>query len=305
MEGKGGKGPVKVLVADSDTDQVTMEVAWLRTQGYDVKHALSPERFRSLWVEHCPDLAMVEPRIAGVDTLALCRELRLTHDALVLATVTEQDPDVHIRCLMSGADAYVVKPFLPAMLLAHIQALSRRVRNSLVGHPPSIVNVGAIRVDALRHQVSVRGKLKRLTPIESKILYLLAVNANNVCTLPQVVEQVWGYGDKSDTLLIRVHIRHLREKIEDDPSNPRHIVTIAGSGYMLVPRMDPQIDGTASGSIPSSAEVRIPGSEHDMLSILDRDQGVTEQRPESPHPQSRDEWPVVLPLFVSAGRMEM
>ncbi len=296
---------MKVLIADSDTDQVAMEVAWLRTQGYDVKHALSLERFRSLWVEHQPDLAMVEPSIAGVDTLALCRELRLTHDALVLATVTEQDAGAHMRCLMSGADAYVVKPFLPAMLLAHIHALSRRVRNSLVGHPRSIVNVGAIRVDSLRHEVSVRGKLKRLTPIESKILYLLAVNANNVCTLPQIVAHVWGYGDKSDTLLIKAHIRHLREKIEDDPSNPRHIVTIAGSGYMLVPCMDPQIDDTASDATSSSAPVEILSSEHNTLSILDRDLGVTEQRPDSPRLQSGDEWPIVLPLFVSAGRMEI
>src|SRR2546430_7405073 len=160
-----------------------MEVAWLQTRGYDVKHALSPERFRSLWIEHQPDLAVVEPDLGGVDILALCRELRLTHDALVLAIGTEQDAATHIRCLKSGADAYMVKPFLPAMLLAHMHALSRRVRNSLVGHPPSIVHVGSIRVDSLRHEASVRGTLRRLPTTGSKILYLLAVNANNVCSL--------------------------------------------------------------------------------------------------------------------------
>lgn len=266
---------MKLLVADSDINQVEMEVAWLRTRGYDVKYALSPERFRRFWVEHEPDLAIVEPNIGGVDILALCRELRLTHDALVLATATEQDAGTHIQCLESGADAYMVKPFLPAMLLAHMHALSRRLRNSLVGHPPSIVNVGSIRVDSLRHEVSVRGKLKRLTPTESKILYLLAVNANNVCSLEQIVTHVWGYGDKSDTLLIKAHIRHLREKIEHDPSNPRHIVTFAGSGYMFVPHMDTQPSATASGAISRSAKLTVLDSEHNVLSVLDRDPGAT------------------------------
>jgi len=296
---------VKFLVADSDANQIAMEVAWLRTHGYDVKYALSPEQFQSLWVEHRPDLAIVEPKIAGVDILALCRELRLTHDALVLATPAEQDVGTHIQSLESGADAYMVKPFLPAMLLAHIHALNRRVRNALVGHPPAIVDVGAIRVDSLRHEVSVRGNLKRLTPTESKILYLLAVNANNVCTLAQFVAYVWGYGEKGDTLMVRAHIRHLREKIELNPSNPCHIITITGSGYMFVPDMGPQIVDTRSDSTSNSATVGNLGSEHDGPSILDRDVGATEQKPESPRLQSGDEWPTVLPLVVSAGRMEM
>lgn len=296
---------MKFLIADGDANQIAMEVAWLRTHGYDVKYALSPEHFQSLWVEHQPDLAIVEPRIAGVDILALCRELRLTHDALVLATPAEQDASTHIQCLESGADAYIVKPFLPAMLLAHIHALNRRVRNSLVGHPPAIVDVGVIRVDSLRHEATVRGKVKRLTLTESKILYLLAVNANNVCTLAQIVTHVWGYGDKGDTLLVRAHIRHLREKIELDPSDPCHIITITGSGYMFVPDMGPQIVNTTSDSTSNSDMVGNLGSEHDVPSIVDRNGSVTEQRPESPRLQSGDEWPTVLPLVVSAGRMEM
>jgi DNA-binding response OmpR family regulator len=265
---------VKLLVADSDADQMAMEVGWLRNRGYEVKYALSPARIRSLWVEYHPDLAIIEPKMVGMDILGLCRELQLTHDALVLAVASEQDAGTHIRCLESGADAYLVKPFLPAMLLAHIHALSRRVRNTLQRHPSSILTVGPIRVDLLRHELSVHGELKRLTPTESKILYLLAVNAANVCTLGQIVAHVWGYLDKADTMLVKAHIRHLREKIEFDPSNPHHIVTIPGSGYMLVPHVVQEASHSTSSAVSEPAELAILDADRDMPPVLSQRSGI-------------------------------
>ncbi|HEX6540437.1 MAG TPA: response regulator transcription factor [Ktedonobacterales bacterium] len=260
---------MKLLVADSDADQMAMEVGWLRTRGYEVKFALSPDRIRSLWVEHHPDLAIVEPTLVGTDILGLCRDLRLTHDALVLAVSSEQDANTQIRCLESGADAFLAKPFLPAMLLAHIHALSRRVRNTLLRHPSSILTAGPIRVDSLRHELSIQGKVKRLTPTESKMLYLLAANANNVCTLGQIVAHVWGYADRADTMLVKAHVRHLREKIEIDPSNPRHIITIPGSGYMLVPHVDQQIPEPEPLALSESSQmIAALDVDHDMPQVL-------------------------------------
>lgn len=259
-----GRFPMKLLVAESDADQMAMEVGLLQTRGYEVKYGLSPERIRSLWVEHLPDLAIVEPRLADVDVLALCRDLRLMHDALVLAVTTEQDAATHIRCLESGADACLTKPFLPAMLLAYIHALSHRVRNTLLQQPPSVLTVGPIRIDSLRHELSIRGRVKRLTPTESKLLYLLAANAHSVCTLDQIVAHVWGYADRADTMLVKAHIRHLREKIEYEPSHPRHIVTIPGSGYMLVPHVDQQFPHMAPSAIPESDAPAILKADRDM-----------------------------------------
>ncbi|MBO0836586.1 MAG: response regulator transcription factor, partial [Actinobacteria bacterium] len=120
---------MKVLVADGDADHLAGVVTWLRTHGYEVKHALTAERFRVSWIDYKPDLVVVQHPLAGVDTLDLCRDLRLKHDALVLAIATEPDAGTHIRCLESGADACVTKPFVPAMLLAHIHALTRRRQN--------------------------------------------------------------------------------------------------------------------------------------------------------------------------------
>lgn len=231
---------MKLLVADSDADLVEMLTSWLRVRGYQVRYALSAERIKSEWIEQRPDLVIIDTALKGIDSLGLCRDLRTTHDALVLAIAREQDIDTQTRCLESGADAYLAKPFLPSQLIAHIHALSRRVRRTLSRDPSSILTLGPIRIDSLRHEVSVKGKVSRLTPTESKILHLLAVNANDVCTLDQIVAHVWGYGDHSDTTLVKAHIRHLREKIERDPSKPSQIVTVAGSGYMLVRQPDQQ-----------------------------------------------------------------
>lgn len=225
---------MKLLIADNDADLVEMLTSWLRTRGYQVKYALSAERIRAEWIELQPDLVIMDARLKGVDMLGVCRDLRDAHDALVLVLAGEKDVATEIRCLESGADACLVKPFLPSQLLAHIHALSRRVRRTLMRNPASILTVGPIQVNAVRHEVSVDGVVSRLTPTESRLLHLLAVNANDVCTLDQIVAHVWGYGEQSDTALVKAHIRHLREKMERDPGRPKYITTVAGSGYMLV-----------------------------------------------------------------------
>ncbi len=240
---------MKLVVADSDVDLVEMLTSWLRTRGYQVRFALSADRIRSEWVEYRPDLAIVATMMGRVDVLELCRELQSIHDSLVLAIAYSHDIDTQIRCLESGADAYLVKPFLPNQLLAHIHALSRRVRGTLLRHPSSILSAGPLRVDTLRNEVAVNGKVSRLTPTESKLLHLLAVNVNDVCSHEQIVAHVWGYGDDSDATLIKAHIRHLREKIEPDPAKPRHIATVPGAGYMLV--REPQQRVTAPVPQPS------------------------------------------------------
>jgi DNA-binding response OmpR family regulator len=112
--------------------------------------------------------------------------------------------------------------------------LSRRGRSSLAQRPSSIITVCPIRVDSLHNEVIIDGKMSRLTPTESKLLHLLAINANNVCTSNQIVSHIWGFGNDGDTSLIKAHIRHLRQKVEPDPSKPTYILTIPGVGYTLI-----------------------------------------------------------------------
>jgi len=225
---------MKVLIVDSDRDQIEMLKSWLKTLGYEVYRAYTGERAKIEWEEQEPDLVLLDTCLKDVDALAMCRDMRHKHDALVLVMTEGKDVHDEVRCLESGADDYLRKPFFPSQLLARIHALSRRGRSTLSQRPSSIVTVGPLRVDALHNEVSVNGKVASLTPTESKLLHLLAINANNVCTAGQIVSHIWGFGNDGDSGLIKAHIRHLRQKIEPEPSKPCYILTVPGVGYTLV-----------------------------------------------------------------------
>jgi DNA-binding response OmpR family regulator len=225
---------MKLLVVDTDRDLVEMLTSWLKTLGYEVYRAYSGERAKLEWEEQEPDLVLIDTALKDVDALSMCRDMRHKHDALVLVITDGKDVHDEVRCLESGADDYLRKPFFPSQLLARIHALSRRGRSTLAQRPSSIITVGPIRVDSLHNDVSVNEKTTRLTPTESKLLHLLAVNANNVCTASQIVSHIWGFGNDGDTCLIKAHIRHLRQKIEPDPSKPHYILTVPGVGYTLI-----------------------------------------------------------------------
>ena len=225
---------MKVLIVDSDRDQIEMLKSWLKTLGYEVYRAYTGERAKIEWEEQEPDLVLLDTALKDVDALAMCRDMRHKHDALVLVMTEGKDVQDEVRCLESGADDYLRKPFFPSQLLARIHALSRRGRSTLSQRPSSIITVGPLRVDALHNEVSVNGKVASLTPTESKLLHLLAINANNVCTAGQIVSHIWGFGNDGDSGLIKAHIRHLRQKIEPEPSKPCYILTVPGVGYTLV-----------------------------------------------------------------------
>jgi DNA-binding response OmpR family regulator len=227
---------MKLLVVDNDRELVEMLTGWLKTHGYDVHRAYTIDRAKSEWLEQKPDIVILDSAIEGADALAMCRDMRTKHDALVLIMTDGKDVHDEVRCLESGADDYLRKPFYPSHLLARIHAVGRRARSSLEQRPSSIVTVGPIRVDALHNEVSVHGKTYRLTPIEGKLLHFLAVNANDVCTSSQIVTHVWGYNGDGDVTLIKAHIRHLRQKIEPAAGKPRYILTVPGVGYTLVRR---------------------------------------------------------------------
>ncbi len=224
---------IKLLVVDTDRNLVEMLTGWLKTLGYEVHRAYTGKQAMREWGEHQPDLIILDPLLNDVDALAMCREVRSEHDALVIVVTDGKDVQDEIRCLESGADDYLRKPFFPAQLLARIRAVSRRGRSSLTQRPSSLITIGPLTVDSLHNEVTVSGKTVRLTPMESKILHLLAVNTNVVCTSEQIVSHVWGFNNDGDSSLIKAHIRHLRQKVEPDPGKPRFLLTVPGVGYTL------------------------------------------------------------------------
>ena len=225
---------MKLLLVDSDHHLIEMLTGWLKTLGYDVHRAYTGERAKKEWLEQRPDLVILDTALRDVDALAMCRELRCVHDALVLVMTDGKSVQDEVHCLESGADDYLRKPFFPEQFLARIRAIGRRARSTLEQRPSSILTVGPIRVDSLHNEVSMHGKTHRLTPTESKLLHLLAINANDVCTAGQIVTYIWGYNGDGEASLIKAHIRHLRQKIEPDPAHPRYISTVPGVGYSLI-----------------------------------------------------------------------
>ncbi len=236
---------MKLLVIDNDRDIVEMLTSWLKTLGYEVYRAYTADRAKTEWLERKPDLVILDTSLKGIDTLAMCRDLRIKHDALILVLTDSKDVQDEVRCLDAGADDYLRKPFFPSQLLARIRAVSRRARSTLDQHPSSVVTVGPIQVDSLHNEATIHGKTARLTPTESKLLHLLAVNANDVCTANQIVTHVWGYDTDGDASLIKAHVRHLRQKVEPDPSNPHYILTIPGVGYTLIRRSSEDVEELA------------------------------------------------------------
>ncbi|HVB75226.1 MAG TPA: response regulator transcription factor [Ktedonobacteraceae bacterium] len=225
---------MKLLVVDNDRDLVEMLTSWLKTLGYEVYRAYTEDHARVQWEEHKPDLVILDSALKHADAMTMCRDMRHIHDALVLVVTEAKDVQDEVRCLESGADDYLRKPFFPSQLLARIHAVSRRGRSSLEQRPSSIIKVGPLLIDHLHNEARIGGKIAHLTPTESKLLHLLAVNANNVCTANQIVSHIWGFGNEGDSSLIKAHIRHLRQKIESDPGTPSYILTVPGVGYTMV-----------------------------------------------------------------------
>lgn len=229
---------MRLLVVDVDRDWIEMLTGWLKTVGFEVYRAYTGKQAKEEWEKQQPDFVILDTSLKDVDSLAMCRDMQKVHDALVLVMNEGKDVQDEIFCLESGADDYLHKPFLPRLLLARIHAMSRRSNSVLEKRSTSKLTIGPISLDTLRNEVSVDEKMEHLTPIESKLLHFLALNANNICTVHQIISHIWGLGYHDDANLIKAHIRHLRMKIETNPGSPRYILTIPGMGYTLISNPD-------------------------------------------------------------------
>jgi DNA-binding response OmpR family regulator len=235
---------MKLLVVDNDRSMVEMLSSWLKMLGYQVYPAFTGEQAKQKWLEHQPEIVILETALPDVDALNMCRDLRNQHDALVLVMTMDRDVLHEVRCLETAADDYLRKPFFPDQLLAHIHAMTRRTRSTVKLPPSSSIQVGSLCVDPMRNTVSIHEKTIHLTPTEGKLMSLLATNANGVCTTDQIVSYVWGFSNEGDAVLIKTHIYHLRQKIEPDPANPRYLLTVPGIGYTLVRCFDDDSDNS-------------------------------------------------------------
>lgn len=225
---------MKILVADDDRDMVDLLTYFLKGHGYDVLRAFDGEQAIARWREGKPDMVILDVTMPKVDGFEVCRKMSSESSALVLfLTGLDREQD-EVHGLDMGADDYLRKPFSPRQLLARIRALSRRAVAAPHVSSSSMVSVGPISLDSMRHEAMRNGIKVRLTPIESRLLHLLLTHSGQVLTTDVIVERVWGYDDAGDTGLVKTHIRHLRQKVEPEPNSPVFIVTVPGVGYTFM-----------------------------------------------------------------------
>jgi len=201
----------------------------LEAEGYEVEVASDGDAGSRKAARGGFDLILLDVMLPGKDGFTICRELRSagSHTPIILLTAKGQEQD-KVLGLGLGADDYVTKPFSPRELVARIQALLRRASRPPIG---KTFQFSDVLVDFARHEVRRAGQLVDLTPAELKLLRVLIENRGEVLSLDRLLEEGWGKDVFLTDRVIYTHINNLRAKIESDPRNPRHIISVRGSGY--------------------------------------------------------------------------
>jgi len=221
-----------LVVEDDERIRSSMRLA-LEGEGYEVRDAASAEEGLDLFAEAPTDVALIDLMLPGMDGFECTRALRRSSAVPIIIVTARSDTHDVVAGLEAGADDYVTKPFVAKELAARIRALLRRARSV---DEPSVLTFGDLELipeqGVLRHK---DGEDVHCTRTEFRLLCELATNPNKVLTREQLLDRVWGYDYFGDGRLVDVHIRRLRTKVEPDPALPRHILTVRGMGYKLVP----------------------------------------------------------------------
>jgi DNA-binding response OmpR family regulator len=222
-----------VLVVDDEEIVRDVVVRYLKRDGYRTLEAATGGEAFDLLEREQPSLVVLDVMLPGHDGLEICRWIRARSDLPIIMLTARGEEADRIVGLELGADDYVTKPFSPRELAVRVRNLLRRsTTQPKLGASTSF---GDVELDAIAREVRKGGERLRLTLKEFDLLWFLASHPQRVFSRDQLMELVWGYTSSLDTGTVTVHIRRLREKVEDDPSHPRHIETVWGSGYRFAP----------------------------------------------------------------------
>jgi DNA-binding response OmpR family regulator len=239
----------KILVVDDEATLLDTIAFNLENAGYQVFRAADGYSTLETARKESPDLIILDIMLPGIDGLEVCRQLRREHNTAttpIMMLTARSDEIDRVVGLEVGADDYMTKPFGRRELLARVRALLRRAeypstvgaddRNlsdaSMLPRPRELV-AGPLRIDLAGRRVICRGQELELQPKQYDLLTYLVRNRGTVLTRDQLLHNVWGYDYGGDTRTVDVHIRWLRERIEEDPANPRLIQTVRGVGYVF------------------------------------------------------------------------
>ena len=224
-----------ILVVDDEPSIGEVVTIYLQRAGYQVNVARDGQAALEAIEQHPPDLVVLDLMLPKVDGLEIARRVRAQGDTPIIMLTARREESDRITGLETGADDYVVKPFSPQELVSRVKAVLRRTRGPASGSTERAIEFADMHIDPKMHLVVVRGKDESLTAIEFDLLWLLARHPRQVFSREQLLDLVWGMTEYVDPSTVTVHMRRLREKIEIDPSNPRHLQTVWGVGYKFEP----------------------------------------------------------------------
>jgi DNA-binding response OmpR family regulator len=222
---------IRVLtVEDDERIRASVKLA-LEDEGWIVDEAPTGEDAIAIFQNTPADVVLIDIMLPGIDGFELCRTIRKLSDVPIVMVTARIDTHDVVAGLEAGADDYLTKPFAPKELSARIRALLRRVRPSAPGHSKLVF--GNLEIIPDEGKVTLGGKDVPLTKTEFRLLCELAHDPNGVFSREVLLDKVWGHGYFGDGRLVDVHIRRLRMKVEVDPAEPTHVVTVRGLGYRL------------------------------------------------------------------------
>jgi two-component system OmpR family response regulator len=227
----------KVLLVEDDRTLLDVLKYNLSKEGHDVITASDGVEALDAARDKKPDLIVLDVMLPKLDGFEVCRILRREMTVPILMLTAKASETDKVVGLELGADDYMTKPFSMREFLARIRAMLRRAEmtriaaSSVHDTVPSIIKVGDLEIDFARHKVSQSGTSIDLSPKEFDLLTFLVKNREQVFSRDQLLEKVWGYDYAGETRTVDVHVRWLRQKIEVDPANPGHLLTVRGIGY--------------------------------------------------------------------------
>ena len=225
----------KILIVDDDAELRELLRRVLEREG--LEPVLAANGVEALVKEKAEDPALVvlDLMLPDIDGVEVCRRLRKrTTKPIVMLTAKDDEIDIVVG-LEVGADDYITKPFSNRELLARIRALLRRTKEyAAAADQAETLEFPQLKIDAARHEVTVRGESVRFTPKEFDLLHLLAQNEGRMMQRETLLERVWGYDASVDSRTLDVHIGRVRAKVEEDPREPKIIVTLPSVGYRFV-----------------------------------------------------------------------
>ena len=225
-----------ILVVEDEPSLAEVVSLYLKRAGFKVQVANNGRQAMSILEKQIPDFVIMDIMLPEVDGLSLTRWLRDRSDVPIIMVTSRREEVDRIAGLEMGADDYVVKPFSPQELVSRVRAVLRRIGRDQPGaESERALSFDSIQIDPRTRVVMVKESQIELTAKEFDMLYLLARYPKQVFTRDQLLERVWGGAEYIDPGTVTVHVRRLREKIESDPSKPKHLITIWGVGYKFEP----------------------------------------------------------------------